>query len=164
MPDNPNQDVRRWPIDFDALQKGSFIPVEDLERAFRANRDTRVFNFKVMGLISDIRDFFKDRREQTVTVCQKDGGITVLTDEQAVSYNAAKFSEHFRKAGQAHKRTLGIDTEQLSDDGKRRHERGVILQAAMLSAAMNAKNQVLRLQPHQRNIPQMKPPENGGGK
>ena len=93
MPDNPNQDVRRWPIDFDALQKGSFIPVEDLERAFRANRDTRAFNFKVMGLISDIRDFFKDRREQTVTVCQKDGGITVLTDEQAVNYNAAKFSE-----------------------------------------------------------------------
>jgi hypothetical protein len=105
-----------------------------------------------------------DRREQTVTVCQKDGGITVLTDEQAVNYNAAKFSEHFRKAGQAHKRTLGVDTTQLSDDGKRRHERGVILQAAMLSAAMNAKNQVLRLQPHQRNIPQMKPPENGGGK
>jgi hypothetical protein len=83
--------------------------------------------------------------------------IRVLTDPEAVEYNAKHFKGYIRRSRLCHGRQLEVDTSKLSDQEKRSHERSVLIQATKL-AALDSVRRVVPVTVHERSTPAVRMP------
>ena len=148
----PEDQIHYYPFDYDALVKGQYIQPEECERLAGIKRHERMYSLKVQELIDGIHRERNARGMPVVAKMQGDG-ISILTDEEAVTYVKARFRAGLRLAGRSHERAVvAVDVTALSEEAKRKHERNIEVQGRMLTAAAVEKAKVF-LAPHQRQTP-----------
>lgn len=130
-----------YPLDVEQLQKGSIIPAERIEHAFRVVRGTDAFQMASMRASKYIARRFLDRGE-IVTVTQRKHDLVILTDDEMPAHNARLFRNDIKKAARAHARMLGGDRSKMSDETLKLHDRALTVQGAQLAAIGQARREI----------------------
>jgi hypothetical protein len=143
------------PVDFSKLKKGGSVSIAEIERYSRAKYGTVEYGWGALRLKKLIENYFEFERKEAVSIKQKSGVLLILDDESSVEYNARAFSKAMSRAKEAQRRALGTDASRLSDEAKQKLERILLIQGSILSAADNAKKQVLRTLAHKRDVPRL---------
>jgi hypothetical protein len=125
-------DARIYPIDTDALHKGSVITPEEIQAIFHVQVGTSAYCVAALRLRNYITDRFAERNE-TVTVISDRNALRILTDPEAAEYNAKRFRGLCGTLGETHIRNCGVDTSALDDKQKRDHERVIMRQSVVLT-------------------------------
>ena len=133
---------RRYNIDLETMAKGRSLSPDELAIILNAREGTTEYSLRVMDLQQQIRNWF-EASGQIVTVALQRGYLRVLTDAEAVDYNAKAFSRGIRKLADAHKRTQGIDVSELSEEQRARHEREAYVQGRLLQAMTRERKALL---------------------
>lgn len=144
-----------YPIDTDALTKGSRIPAETIERAFGVKRGTDAYQMASMRAVKYVSRRFLDRGE-IVTITQRKHDLVVLTDDEMPAHNARIFRNNLRAAARSHARMLGGDRSRMSEDTIKLHDRALVVQGAQLSALGRARAEV-KAMPRERATPALPP-------
>lgn len=146
--------AERYPFDYDALQKGQIIPVEMLEDITGTKKGTAEFALKVLSQKQNLEtELWLRGKLWTISGEGCDGGLKILTDEEASIYNAKRFEANVRGMHRSHSRLMGVDVSSLTAEQRGRHERELCNQAAKLMAIKKTKKLIMR-----RSAPE-KPPE-----
>lgn len=104
--------VQKYPLDFDALQKGDVIPADQLERVVGERKGTPAYEFKVLGLRDEIE-------EACGIVCRCIGGdLTLLTDEQLDAYTVGRTTHHVAALSKQARRRSLIDRSAMDSTEK----------------------------------------------
>lgn len=146
--------ITRYPLDFDALKKGDYIPPERIEEIFqiKLEDDIKAFHLKLLGLKEQIEDRLWARGETATIKIEKDG-VRILLDSEAADYNEESFNQALRKAGKAHHRNLHVNVGLLEDEKQlKQHERTLEVQGLVLQA-ISETHKKLRLHAAKRTTP-----------
>lgn len=117
-PSDGDSDATEFPIATDELAKGSRVPAEEIERAFGAARGSDRYRLNVLR----VRDYVTRRlaaRGLLVTVIQERDEIAILTDEEALAYNARRFDIETRQRNRCFLRLGQTDRANLSEPSRR---------------------------------------------
>lgn len=144
-------EVNRWPIDFESLNKGDSIPPEKLEEITGCNRGTTDYQFAVLALQQRIMDELEDRGKPA-TVAFKRNVLRVLTDSEALEHNAKSYSSHIKGLRRDFGRMMNIETANLSDREKVRYEREIEIEGKVLQSIDKTRKQ-FRISAHKRDTP-----------
>lgn len=131
--------LNKWPLDVEELNKGDVLPVERIEEITGEVRGTNGFQFAKMRIASFIE---MEREHQGIPVVIKHEGETlrVLTDEEAAIYTETRFHDALRSAGRSHYRQSAyIDTEQLTNGTREKHEWHILVNSRILQAVRKAR-------------------------
>lgn len=79
------QQAERYPLDFDALAKGQFIPPEQIEAIYAVKRDHKDYQFRCLTLRDEIM-----REREDLSVRMHKGGLRINTDQEAAAYHATE--------------------------------------------------------------------------
>lgn len=146
--------VSRYPVDFDALEKGSYITPKDVARAARADVGTPKFSIFLMGLCAECERRLLDRGLQAV-VRVDNYGVRVLTDAEAAEYTDHQFGGLIRRLGRTLHRQNRVDTKELGTSQRQQHERALLVNSRTFQAAANARKDALKLTAHERDNPKL---------
>jgi len=113
------------------LAKGSVVPVETVETMMGVKYNTVDYAFALLKLKEEIVNHLL-RKGPEHTVCCVKGAIHVLTDEEAVAYNAVASEQAIRKMGRAHIRGQAVVRRNLDASTRKVHERNLDLQGRIL--------------------------------
>lgn len=144
-------DGQRWPLDFDAINKGDTFTPDRLEVIVNFPKQTNAYRFAVLSLRERIMKELEDRnRPATVAIIK--GCLCVLTDEQASVYTQRqcriKIRGHFRNV----KRMRAVCIENLSAEQRKSHERSLCIEG-MVAAGIRKTRRTVKLESHQRSTP-----------
>jgi len=151
MDNGRDSSATRWPIDFDAIQKGDTFTPARLEEIIGATRNANHYRFSVLSLRDRImRELELRNRPATVAIIK--GCLCVLTDEQASVYTqrqcCIKIRGHFRNL----RRMRNVCIENLSAEQRKAHERSLCVEG-MVAASIRKTKRALLLEPHKRATP-----------
>lgn len=146
----------RYPMDYDALNKGDVLPAELLERLLRARRGTEVYRLGLLGLRDQVVRECGLRGRHFTVVVRRDQ-LCVLTDEEAAEYNARAFHHGVRRSKRSLRRLVQVDAAALTAEQRREHERNVLVCGKMLQSALNERR-LLTARPHVRTTPGLPAP------
>jgi len=132
----------RYPVDFDALNKGDVLPVAELEDIFRIKEGHKDFVWKSLNLKQQIERELADRG-RPVTVRNDHGALVICTDEDASDYNHRQRKVALRKLGRSHKRSLQVDRSSLSKEQLDKHDRNNGIYGAVLAAALKVRRRLV---------------------
>lgn len=116
------QDPSRWPLDFERLARGSFIPPEKVESATMKERTSPTYWCAVLRLRSQIQDWFREHRGDIVTVVSQGDGLKILTHEEQAVYSRRREMHGMRQILTAQVEGRSVDLDQLADDHRAKHE------------------------------------------
>lgn len=122
---------KKDPIDFDAIEKGSVISRYELVKILGRCEDYE-FQYRLVGFSEYVRKELWDRGKR-YTVRIKDFTIEILSDEEASDYNVNHFAKGLQKLRKAHRQILAVDSSEFAAEQKQRHDRAIVVQAAILS-------------------------------
>lgn len=145
--------AERFPLDFDALQKGDIVPAETIEAAYGVTRDDRAYPLSVLRLKKEI-EVQLEALGRPVTTKGEGDCIRVLTDEEALVYNARSFESDVRGLYRAQRRMMQIDAAQLSESSRESHTHALQVQAMQCLALRKVRKQI-QLEPHKNETPQI---------
>lgn len=151
-----DEEIKYYPLDFDALNKGDQIPQERLEEITGTRRGTQEHSFAVLALRGRIMAELRDRGKH-VSVRISHGALQVLTDEQAAVYNVRLFRHGLRKSVRSYKRLANVNAQGLDSAQKRDHDRNLLVLGKMLAAARRARREELKVTAHVRSVPGLPP-------
>jgi hypothetical protein len=128
------------PIDFDRLEKGTWIEAEEIESATFSRRNEPLYNVRALGLAAQIE-------KRTGIVCKMDGHrLRLMTDSEALSWTIREGVKASRRLDRSADRLAGnIDRRQLSDAEKRLHEHATRVITSMASAQRLEREKAQRL-------------------
>lgn len=109
-------ETRPWPLDFPALQKGSWIGTEELERATRKKRDDHNFRLHVLRISKLITD-----HTGILVRCEGDR-LRLMTDSEAYQWNVTQALRSEERLTTCAKRTLMVDRTQLTEADQAAHD------------------------------------------
>ncbi len=145
-------ETNRYPIDFEALEKGDIIPLEKLEQITQAKKGTETFAFGALQLAASIMKA-KDDMNEPVTVKYNKGTLVVLEDLEASYYNDNVVTRGIRKIARGFKRMLSVDTKEFDTDQKDLHYRKLETNGKYLQAIKLIRKGKLILPAHNRATP-----------
>lgn len=129
----------KHPMDIAALTKGQYIPPEDVEQIVGILRtDADAYNLALLKLRDKIEDD-SDAAGYPLQLRQKDKGLLVMTDEEAVDYRAKRFADGLRTSGRQMRMATKIDSDQLCAESKVKLTNNLARQGAMLQAMRHAR-------------------------
>lgn len=147
-------DAKRFPIDYEALNKGDVIAVAEVERLVQCPRDHRLFAMKATNLASTI-SLAMDDLGRPVTIVLREGDLRVLTDDEASQYNHEMFKQFFRRMGRSLRRLAAVDVGQLDSEERGEHLRRLEVNGKTFAAAMKTRQREWGLVNHQRSTPRL---------
>jgi len=130
-------ELRKHPVDFDALQKGQEFTVVDLSEILGQKPDTDGFRFGVLGLQDQIH-----KRTGYTAKTTSDKGLRILTDPEASKHNNRYFMQHLRGAVNRHTLMIQVDVDNLTDDDRKLHDNSVMRQSRYVSAIVQTRKAV----------------------
>jgi hypothetical protein len=145
--------TRRYPVDYDSLDKGSILGAEQIGEIVQARPRTYDFSYRLAALSKQIQDDLWARGKPW-TVMTRKGCIHILDDASAVKYNALRFLRHRRGLGQMHKQLVAVDVSKLDPDQRNHYDRAIRLQGTTLAAVIAAHKNV-HAQPVIRQTPML---------
>jgi hypothetical protein len=101
------------------LKKGDVIPREELETRLQMKAEDPAFGLKVLAFVKALEAGFLEAGI-SVTVCQVDGDVHVLSDAEARLYHLHGFQSCLRGMERHHEKEMKIDHSQLSGEESRR--------------------------------------------
>jgi len=102
------EDVTKYPIDFESLEKGTIITREALEEIYGITPLSPEWPFRLMKLIADIK-------ENAGMLCRQSRNcIVVMTDAEACDYTHDSFLRYGRRMGASSRNRALIDTSSFS--------------------------------------------------
>jgi hypothetical protein len=137
-------EATRYPMDFEALQKGDVISSATIERITTVNpRDYRAWQIAVLNLQSIVtRELRKLDRDWVV--CQKGNDLRILTDLEAKAYNARAQRAAIRKFAVSHRKNMAVDTSDFTAEERAEHHRQLAIGSRQLVAVRQARREVVR--------------------
>jgi hypothetical protein len=136
-----NSETRPWPVDIEALQKGSRINPEAIEEWSGVPRSSRDYPMQVLKLRSHI----ESKLPEDWTLVSESDGIRILPDEEASPYLAKSQKQRVRGLYRDHRRLSAVDQTQVQD--RNSHDRRLLVSSFITSALSNVRKQI-RLLPH----------------
>lgn len=132
------------------LNKGTFIPPEVMEKATGFQRDSDEYGLQCMRVRSMLEAHFEEKGAP-VTIKHEQGGLRILTDEEATEYNHQRFKQTMRGMFEANRRMSNVDESNMRPDQLSAHRNRVNAQAHVITAVA-ARNKELRLIPYSRSL------------
>ena len=106
--------VRRTPLDFDDLTKGSVITEKEIVEVTGIAADDPQFPLARLGLMAKIERAMLER-DNPASVRQDKGSIRILTDPEAAAYQPREFARHTRGLRRSLRRLGQVNGSNLSD-------------------------------------------------
>lgn len=150
-------EAQRFPLDFDALHKGSVVSAEEIEAIVRVSRDSARYSARQTDLCFRIERELRDRGIDATVATIKDE-IHVLDDPAAAIHNRQLFDKGMKRLRRAHRKLMQVDTGQLSDEERKQYVRTLTVQGAVLVGAMSAQRKAIVIA-YARKTPGLPKPE-----
>lgn len=132
----------RKPMDFDTLEIGSFITVDQLEIITSTKSGTTAHQIAILKLKSQIERALEVRFQRRMVVAQIKGGLRVLTDAERVEYQAREVQAGTRKIGEALMDMRDTDTTGFAPELRAAHEQHM-LRTSRIWQALRAASKAL---------------------
>ncbi len=117
------------PVDFDALQRGTWIEPDVIEKAYQVERGTDDYRLAALRLSQEIES-------HTRIVCRTENGrVRLMTDAELLEWNGDQMQNGVKKMERAAGRTVLIRHDQLTDSQKRKAEFEAVTFGALASLA-----------------------------
>lgn len=139
-------EVEKWPVDFDVLDKGDVIPVEQLEKILGIPQTHPQYSVKLLGWKHWLENEMAARGKLVVSRTDH-GALRILTDAEAAIYLPERFEAGLSVSTRAHRKLLHVDTTKLShlEQAELSHQR--TLQAMILGAIKKTVKIVIKQRP-----------------
>lgn len=150
-------ETEKYPLDFDALEKGQYIDAETLTHIFNVRPGTQLFSLKTMQLKMRIEC------ERADLIARGEGqGIRILTDEEAGPYLHGRMEAHVRGLAKTSQKRSRIDPNALTPEQRAMHESENRIGASVAVAARQAMRKQLRIEALQgyKRLPEVAGQEN----
>ncbi len=134
--------ARRFPVDYDTIQKGDYFGPEQVEEWTGEKPGTAIYNFKMLKLCLQITQGVLDERGELWTLCIRDGGIAVLSDSDASTYNAQQFERHLNGLARSSQKMAAVDVAKLPDKVQVAHDQKLKGQGMVLASIAAARKPV----------------------
>lgn len=112
-----------FPMDFEPLQRGSYIPPETVESATMVRRSDPSYRVRALGLRDQIRQWFVETHGDFVTIVSENDGLRILTHEEQADYAPQREGRAIRQIMVAQAEGRAVDLALLGDEQRARHER-----------------------------------------
>lgn len=129
--------TERYPLDFEKLRKGDYIPPEQVERISGVTRSERSYQFAIMKLKEEIQ-----RNCDGYCVKQEGLGLRIQKDAEASGYLASLNNSRYRGIMRSNQLLGKVDQENLTPAQQREHERRMLVQSRMLQAALSERRAI----------------------
>ena len=136
-------ELKQWPMDFDALQKGDVISVADVEQMTGKRRGTDEYRFALMNL-KDMICGYLESKERMWTVSTEGDRINILTDTEAVKYTESWYESGRKRMRRMHSLAMGVDTAQLTTTLRDAHYRNIQVHGFEISAMKKSRAEALK--------------------
>lgn len=136
----------RWPLDFDALEKGHVIDSAKLSQITKCERGTAAYALCTLQVKQEIEKKLAQRDYPVTCKVEKDS-IRILTDVEASEYNEIQGEHAVRKAYRALRRQMNVDARNLTEEQQKEHSRRLLHQGMTVSAIRETRR-TLRLTAH----------------
>ena len=133
--------AERFPIDMDALKKGSYIEPDIIERAYGTKREMADHQLSCLKLAKEIERYLRDRGF-VWTLKQERGGLRILEDAEASEYNAQLGDKNLRSIVRVHNRQSHVDVGALSDEEARHHEHRLLRSSFYVQAIADTRRKL----------------------
>lgn len=127
----------KYPIDFDLLEKGQTITVEELTTILGKKPGTDPYQFALLGL----QALVNEKTALTAKITDK-FELRILTDEEAARHNYKLGIQGVRAMRYRHQKALEVDIALLSDESRNQHERNLIVMSRYVSAITATSKQI----------------------
>lgn len=122
----------RWPFDIAALRRGDAVSAEVIESAVGMKRTDDDYHFEHLRIRDMVIDHFEERGDEGVIVTMRDGGLQILTDEEAAGYVQARARKAKKDFAWSVYKGSQIDRDKLLDETRERLDRWQHVQAFRL--------------------------------
>jgi len=140
---NEQQEAKRFPFDFDALQKGDYITPEKLTEIIGSNPDTQRYKFKVLRIIKQMRAYlFSKGLVWTIKV--EKGGIRICSDKQAAVHNPKEYEGARKYMKRLYAQNAAVDINNLTTEEQAVHMRRLQVQGMEITALHKSRIEALR--------------------
>lgn len=113
----------RFPLDFDQLHRGDYLPPEVVEKAVLTDRGDANYRIKVLGLREQMRRHFREVHGDVVTIVSERDGLRILTHSEQSDYAPERERRAISQIITAQIEARAVDVTQLVDDDQRkRHD------------------------------------------
>ncbi len=147
-------DATVYPIDYDALEKGSVISVEELEHITSKKANTYAFGLAVLAFSQKLQERLEERGLDCV-IAQEKRGIKILTDIEASQYSNAEFNKHVRGMSRNLKRILSVDTSEFDSDQRVLHDARTNRMSFIHAATRKARREVKHIEVKKPDTPKL---------
>lgn len=125
-------------LNVSSLKKGDYLPPEQVSEIIEVKMDDPMFHLEVAKLQDYIMRQRQDMDSPIIVKCEG-LGLRVLTDSEAVEYNATTRRHGIRKLNRAQGRDSGIDRNNLTDGEVQKLERNMEFGSRVLSSIRSIK-------------------------
>lgn len=112
-----------FPLDFDTLKRGDYLPAEVVEQAVLASRTDPDYRVRTLVLRDEIRRHFREHRADIVTVVSEKDGLRILTHREQADHAPRRERRAISQIMVAQVEGRAVDVAQLQDEQRERHER-----------------------------------------
>lgn len=126
----------RFPLDFDALQRGDFLAPEVVEAATLCKRTDSGYWAKLLRLRQEVRDHFQGKRGDLVTIVQEGDGLRILTHPEQAEYAPKREERAVQQLLISQAEGAAVDLAQLNTEQRQRHERWMLRNAFRVQQAL----------------------------
>jgi hypothetical protein len=149
----PRLKPQPYPLDFTDLSKGDSITPERMEKIFGVPRTHPEYPWKVMSLAKQIEDEC-EALGRLFTVCQRDGSLCILDDDDAHSYNRNEHERAVRMMARSLRRQGWVDSSKLKAVSTEDHAHQLDIQARQVAALYSERRQLRLPRPEIRQLQQ----------
>lgn len=143
--------LQQYPVNVSVLKKGDVIDTATLETITGKKPDNPNWNFALLSVRAFIEKQSKNEGMRLIPRIDH-GTIRIQTDEEAAKYTHHHAGLGRRRFYRNHRRQMDVDMRNLSEQGRREHERSIIMNGRMI-ASMNAVRSLPEVKPHERSVP-----------
>lgn len=126
----------RFPLDFDQLRRGDYLPPETVEKATLTERSHPQFWAAALKLRDEIRAHFQHAHGDLVTIVSERDGLRILTHQEQAEYAPQREAKAVRQLVLSHAEGKAVDVAQLGDEQRQKHERWMLRNAFRLQQAL----------------------------
>jgi ribosomal protein L14E/L6E/L27E len=153
-------EAKPWPMDFDKLDKGSFVSPEEI-RAALPNApavQSKYWGLAVMSLAGMIMKAFARREPpQLVVIKIVDDGILICDDALAATVTRRRARSLHRRRLRNHKQAMDVERGKLTEQQRADHDAHVVNESRKLQAERQAARDRER-EPKTLSVPHKMPP------
>ena len=153
--------VQRYPLDFDALEKGDVISAEQVEAIVEIKRDDIKYGFAAMALGKRIKKELQDR-DKEVTVRMHQSALMICDDADASPYNERMIKARARGVGRFLRQLSAVDRSKLPEERVPLHDRALTVWTLTYQAMRSTRRKLL-CRPKTRSTPKLTDDESGAG-